>query len=208
MALSTYSDLKTSVADWLRRSDLTSAVPDFITLAEAQMNRQLRVRPMMARVTATISDEYSATPSDLIEVRSITLAGEPLQYRTPMAMDLLASQDTAATQPTDYSVVGSELRYYPAPDTSYSAALLYWQRIPALSASNTTNWVLTNHPDAYLYGALVQSAPYLRADDRLAVWGGLFTQALADIKTHYRDGPAKLRSDIPVMGRSFDINNG
>lgn len=178
MSLATYTDLQASLASWLHRSDLTSRIPDFIALAEAQMNRRLRVRRMMARATATLSDEYSAVPSDFLGPISITIDGEPLAYLTVEQMDAAVTGE-ATGAPAYYTVTGGEFRYYPAPGTSYTATLTYWQAIPAL-ASNSTNWLLTNHPDAYLYGSLTQAAPYIQDDERTALWAQLFQTALND----------------------------
>ncbi len=97
MALSTYSELKTSVADWLNRSDLTSAVPDFISLAEAQVERRLRTRQMIVRATATIDSEYSAVPADFLEARSLKLQTNPI---TPVGFETIDSLDNLSTRYT------------------------------------------------------------------------------------------------------------
>lgn len=182
MALATYADLKASMASWLHRADLSTQIPDFIALAEGMMSRKLRVRKMIARSTATLTDEYSAVPADFMGVRTFSISDGPdqLRYLTPAQMDQAVTGGQVGGSPVYYSIVGTEFRFYPATDAS--AELTYWQRIPALSDGNTTNWLLTDHPDAYLYGALLQAAPYLRDDDRAATWGSLFTTALNDIK--------------------------
>jgi hypothetical protein len=59
--------------------------------------------------------------------------------------------------------------------------LIYYQDIPKLSASQTTNWLLGDAPDAYLYGSLMQAAPYLGEDERVAIWSSLYAKAVADI---------------------------
>lgn len=179
MAITTYSELLTAVAAWLNRSDLTSRIPEFIALAEAQMNRELRVRQMLVRATATITDEYSTVPTDFLGVRWITLDDKPMAF---VDQADLAGLDLTEGRPVMYSVVGGDIRYYPPPAESYTAEMAYWARIPALTATNTTNWLLTAHPDAYLYGTLLHSAPYLRDGEAATVWSQGFMAALEKIR--------------------------
>ena len=187
MALDTFSALKTTIASFLNRSDLTSIIPDFITLCEAEMNRRLRTRRMVGRADATVSaTEFMSLPDDFGGAKVVKLTTVTpefiLEYLEPgMAAELQGTTYTAAGQPKFYSLVGDSMEFLPVPDTSYGIEMTYYKRIPALSDSNTSNWVLDDHPDAYLYGSLLQSAPYLMDDARITSWGTLFTQALADI---------------------------
>lgn len=212
MPLANYADLKAEVAAWLRRSDLTAEIPTFIALAEAQMNRRLRVRPMAARAAESWSQEYQALPSDFLAEREMTLsdggAAHRLAYLTPEQMDA-CTRTASSGRPRFYGLYGGMVRLHPAPDRPYDGELVYLAAIPALSDANPTNWLLTQHPDAYLYGALAQSAPYLRADERLATWGALFTGILADIEASDRTGSqARLRAEAPRGRHTFDIRGG
>lgn len=189
MSLASYSDLKASIGDWLNRADLTAAIPDFISLAEAQMNRRFvaegPVRQMVARADATISTEFGTVPDDFMGTRAFYMNATPtlqLIYCEPEQILQRKAQTTQLTGcPRYFSVVGGEFQFFPAPSQAYSAELTFYQRIPALSVSNTTNWLLTLHPDAYLYGALAQSAPYLKDDARLAGWVQIYQAILSDI---------------------------
>lgn len=185
MALNTFSALKTAVASLLGRTDLTTQIPDFITLAEAQMNRRLRTRRQVSRSVATIASEFVAVPADFGGPRTMVISGSPnvtLDFVNIEQADALeASLYVDNGKPKIYTLVGEEFQFLPRPDDSYTAILTYWKRIPVLSDSNTSNWLLADHPDAYLYGAALQSAPYLKNDERLAVWGDLFQTILADI---------------------------
>lgn len=187
MALTDYAGLQASVANFLMRGDLTAAIPDFIALAEAQMNRRLRVRRMITRLPAfSIDAEYVNLPADF--------AG-PITFKLTSNRDVLdcIAPDAIAERkfemggvqspPGAYCVNGDQFEFDAAPVDPYGAQLVYYARIPALSDVNTTNWLLANHPDAYLYGALMQSAPYLQEDERLSTWAQLFTAVLADIET-------------------------
>lgn len=178
----TAGGLYASVADFLNRQDLTATIPDFVTLAEAQMNRRLRVRRMIGTSTATIADEYESVPTDFAGELAFTLSdGRQLDYMTPDGLAQKKWQTNSPSgEPFYYSVIGDQFQFLPAPNAGFDALITYYRRIPAL-ALNATNWLLTDNPDAYLYGALTQAAPYLVDDSRVQVWGSLFTTALADI---------------------------
>lgn len=179
MSLGTYDQLKTAMGTVAIRSDMATYAPDCIALAEARFNRELRVRRMIARATATISDEYSAVPSDFAGLRTFTVGTYALEYVTPDKADELALDPGYTGSVRVYTIVGTEFRYLPAPTESVEAKLTYWQRIPDL-ATNSTNWLLTTSPDAYLYGALVQFAMIVN-DERLGLWSGAYEQAIASL---------------------------
>ena len=186
MAISTFSELKSSIADYLDRSDLTAIIPDFIRLAETQMNRVVRDRRMLQRSTAEVDSQFSQLPSDFLEMLNLQVNGSSikgLEFRSPSALDAERPFLSQYGEPVFFSIVGETLEVLPNPNGAvYDLELLYYQSIPALSDSQTTNWVLTNHPDLYLFGALKQSAPYLKNDERLPIWNSLFAQALEELR--------------------------
>lgn len=185
MAIGTKAELVATLLRWTRRPDLAAEAPDWIALAEAQMQRRLRVSAMIGRATATISDGYSAVPSDFAGLISIDLNTDP-----PTKLDFSGAQEMvrrgtvyfAAGKPTGFSIVGNQFQFSPTPDGDYTARLTYWKRIPALTDASPTNWLLASHPDAYLYGALLHSGVYRRGEERLETFMQLFTAALADIE--------------------------
>ena len=187
MAISTYTELKSAVADWLNRDDLTAVVPTFIALAETSMERALRTRKMLVRANATIDTQYSAVPSDFLEIRSMKITSsspiQPMYAQTIEAMDDLDAKNPGTGKPVYFCVVGNQIRVHPAPSGNYTAELAYYSTINKLSASVASNWILASHPDAYLYGALLQAAPYLKDDERAGVWSGLYVAAIEAIKT-------------------------
>lgn len=185
MSITTYAELKAAIADFLNRDDLDAAIDTFIDLAEADMNRAIRHWRMEGRSTAEIDTQYSALPADFMEaIRFYITSGftHPLE---PISQAELLSRKredlNTSGEPRFYAITGGEIEVYPAPDGTYEAELYYYKRIDALSDSTTTNWLLTYYPDAYLYGALVHSAPYLKDDARIQVWVGLFQNAIASI---------------------------
>jgi len=187
MALSTYAELKTSIGDWLNRSDLTSVIPDFISLAEAQIERTLRARQMIVRANASFDAQYGAVPSDFLETKSLKLTSTnpqtPLEFLSIDALDQKAAEYTASGKPKFFGVVGGQLRIVPTPDATYTTELTYYAKLAKLSSSNTTNWLLTSSPDIYLYGSLLQAAPYLQDDARIQTWATLYERALNDLQT-------------------------
>lgn len=181
MSITTYAELKSSIADWLLRDDLTSVIPTFISLAEAKFNRRIRDYRMVKRATAEVDTAYFAIPSDWQENIRFQLNTSPittLEYVTP---DQAAEEKrlyNSSGRPAFFTMIGDEFQIVPAPDGTYDAELTYYSKITPLSASNTSNWLLTKAPDIYLYGALLEAAPYLDDDARVQVWGGLLEQSM------------------------------
>ena len=183
MALTNYTGLKTSIADFLNRDDLTSVIPDFVALAEAQINRDVRHWRMEARSSGQQdpADEYMQIPADWVETIRLHLTGTGtsvvnLVSRDAMA-DKRAAQENAAGTPRMYTHANGQFQLFPTPDATTNFELLYYQKIPSL-ITNTDNWLLLEAPDVYLYGALLHSAPYLAEDARLAVWAQLYSAAI------------------------------
>ena len=185
MSISTYAELKAAVADFLNRDDLDSAVASFIALAEADMGRSIRHWRMETRSTAEIDTQYSALPADFLQAIRFYITSNnthPLELisQNELLDRKMANLNTSG-MPKFYAITAGEIEVYPVPDGTYDAELYYYKSIPALSDSNTTNWLLTYYPDAYLYGALIHSAPYLKDDARIQVWVGLYQNAIASI---------------------------
>lgn len=182
MAITTYSELQTAIADFLNRDDLTSAIPTFIDLAEADLNRRVRHWRMEKRATAEIDTQYSAIPADFLEPIKFYLIADfsnPLELVSQMEMSQLRQQTSnALNRPRYYAMTAGEFEVFPTPDATYDAELYYYARIPALSATNTTNWLLEYFPDALLYGALMHTAPYLQEDARIQTWASLYGEAI------------------------------
>jgi hypothetical protein len=182
MALTSYTELKTSIANYLNRSDLTSVIPDFITLAESKLNRILRLRVMQKRVSTatTASDAFIDLPSDFLEMVQFFVDGNPntiLDYVNPTEIELNNLRDSSGT-PQQYTIMGNEIKLNPIPDSTYTLKLSYFGKIPTLSDSNTTNYILSNYPQVYLYGALVEAQPYIINDERLPTWLTLYNEAV------------------------------
>ena len=166
MAISTYTELKASIANFLNRDDLTATIPDFISLAESSINNEIRHWRMETRAETTVDSQFTGIPSDWLSTIRFHLVADGTSSLNFMSLATIqsarAARNDSTGTPTNYSLNTSQFELMPTPDGSYSAILMYYAKIPALSDSAETNWLLTHHPDVYLYGALLHSAPYLR----------------------------------------------
>jgi len=207
VAISSYTELQTAIANWLARDDLTARIPEFITLSEAKLNRELFVRQMEERSTATVdigSDEpeFISLPDDFQTMRRMRLSsvtGKPhLLFKSGVQLDeYRTSNADIAGRPLYFTIVGDEIELAPTPDQDYTLEMVYRKNIPAL-ADNTTNWLLTLAPDVYLYGALLEAAPYTKEDERIQTWLTGFASAIdglnrLSLASTFNAGPMQMR---------------
>ena len=209
MALTTYTELKTSLANWLNRSDLTTEIgDDFIKLTEADLNSKLRVRAMIAQVNITVDAETAALPTDFLQIRNFyILNGQtktPLVYTTPASMDTTSGTSTTG-KPTTFTILGDTLRFSPKPDATYTAVMNYFKKFPALSSTNATNYILASHPAIYLYGSLFHAANFLGGinPQQVQTWQQMFGTAmerleLNDREDEYNGSPLQVRTVTSV----------
>jgi len=185
MAFSTYSELKTSIANFLARDDLTSQIPDFIRLAEARMSRELDARSMEKRATATTvaGDGYISLPTDLREIRNVQLNTDPVKTLEYYTVQMINTDYAGQGQgkPKAYSIVGTEILLKPTPDAAYTLEIVYGENVQALSDEDTNNTILLRHPDAYLYGSLMNAYTYLMDEARASQYDQLFTRIMGEI---------------------------
>ena len=187
MAIGTFAELKVAAANWLDRSDLTDRIPEFISLAEARFNRILRIRDMetvsTAISTAEGTREYDL-PTGFVQMKEFHLTTDPLtplSYITPEMMTRMQAGSTKA-KPEVFTIIADKVRLGPNPDAVYTTSMLYYKTFTALSASNTTSDMLTNNPDVYLYGTLLEAEPFKMNDEIVALWATAFKQAIDDIQ--------------------------
>lgn len=185
MAITTFSELKTAVQDWLDDTSLSAKAEDFIALAEARFNRIIRAPDMEVRTTLSIGASPADSidlPGDFLELREVHLEAspdKPLAYRSPQFVENI--RDQLSGDPVYYSVAQQKLTFAPQAAASTDFSVLYYQQIPALSSSQTQNWLLTSHPDIYLYGSLVQAEAFLVNDERLSVWKSALDESLQEL---------------------------
>ena len=205
MAISTYAELQTAVANWLDRDDLTDRIPEFIALAEAKMNRRLRIS-LMENISTAISTvggqrDYSL-PTGFNGMREFHLTTNPLtplSYLTPEMMNRMWAGSTSG-KPRAFTLFSDggtrKIKLGPAPDVVYTTSMLYLKKIDNLSVANPTETMLTENPDIYLYGALLEAEPFLMNDGRIKTWGSLLLEAakaLQERDTFDRHSGSELR---------------
>ena len=186
MAISTYSELNTAVANWLDRDDLTDRIPEFIALCEARFNRLLRIRAMENKQTAsTVAAQRNlALPTGFIQMRNLQINTSPIvpmQYVTPEIYDRLYGSTESGT-PQMYTIIADEIQLGPIPGSVQTIEMLFYKKFDALTSVAATNWMITNAPDIYLYGCLLEAEPFIMNDPRVQLWATAFKQAIADLQ--------------------------
>lgn len=198
MALTTYAELQTAISTWTGDTFTSGQVQEFIALVEARFNRKLRTQEMEVRATANISGEYLVLPDDFLEQRSIELGNNRLEFVTPSQITEFAA---VSGVPRYYTVVDGQFRFHPVPASAYSVEVIYYKKIPALSDSNTSNWVLESHPDLYLAACLTMAEVYGWNDSRAAGFKAAQQEILQEIKDQELNrrvgsAPLKMRTGI------------
>jgi hypothetical protein len=192
MAFTTYTELKASVADYLARTDLTTQIPDFITLAEKRLKRDLRIRQMLKVVTATTTaaDSTVGLPNDFLSMRDLHVSTNPVssvEYLSPSNFYRNA-RTTESGVPTKYTVLAAEFQFAPIPDSAYTLSMLYYAAPPELSSSVSSNVFLVTCPDLLLYGALGEAEPYLLNDSRIQTWAALYDRGITALSSSDESG--------------------
>ena len=182
----TYAELKTAIANYLNRSDLTSDLDTFIDNVEAELNRRLRTKDMIKRATATADSQYLAVPTDWMEAINVEITSNdfsPLFQQSIESLDVYRkSNNNSVGQPVYYAMVDDSIELAPTPDGQYTLQLTYYAKISALSSSNTSNFVSVSHPDVYLYGALKHASIFLMEDERIPMFTQQFEKALEEMR--------------------------
>lgn len=179
MSLATYSDLQTAAASWLDRSDLTSNIPDFITIAETEIFRKLRSRDMETAFTSTVSAGVAALPSSYVALKYAYVNATPVTKLDRKAASWIYEKyptRSADSRPKFIAREGSNFIFGPYPDSNYTISGVYYKNIGPLSSS--AHAVFTNNPDLYLYGTLLAAEPFLKNDKRIPVWRDMYERLL------------------------------
>ena len=180
MALSTYDELKTSIANWADRDDLGTFIPDFVALTEARFNRELRLRSMEQKEYAnTVGGQSNyALPVNYLQMREFRLNNSPTVSLTYVSPEIFEAWSLGQGVPKYYTIIANEIRIGPTPSGVYEMEMLFWRKFPPLTPTNQTNWVLQNAPDVYLYGSLLELEPFIQNDERIGVWAAGYSRAI------------------------------
>jgi hypothetical protein len=211
-----YASLQSAVTEYLARDQdttLIARIPTFIQLAEAKFNRQLLVRQMEQRSTALVDldssePEFISLPADFQSMRRVRLSsvtGKPcLAFKSGTQLDeyRFGTSDVPG-RPRYFTVFGDEIELAPTPDAAYTLEMVYRKNIPPLATSDP-NWLLGLAPDLYLYGVLLESAPYIKEDGRIQTWGLGLSTALNDLNnlgltSTFNAGPMTVRVSGQVI---------
>lgn len=208
MAITDYASLQAAVADWVERSDLTARLPTFVANAEAKVNRVLRERRSQAQDTASVDTALTALPTDFLEAITVEArlsSSEDWVRLEPAPVAVLVVVEggpTSTGRPRYWSLLGPQLMLYPTPDQAYSVKITYFTKLPALSDSNTTNWLLTDAPDVYFDGALAGFYEFDRDFEAANRYLQKFETGLAELMAMRRTPVGRLRTDVGLLQRS------
>jgi len=200
MALSNYTELQSSISSWLQRDDLTAQIPDFINICESYLNDDLRLRSMITEATVTPSqvDSYVDLPDGFIE--AISFVDENNNTIQQIHHDMLQGLDSTNN---NYYSVTSRINFPAAASSALSYTMTYYKGMDL--AANTTNDVLTNYPNLYLYGSLLQAEMFLKNDKRISTWHDLYDKAMRKANSRSADSLIKLRTDHPSTRGNYNI---
>jgi hypothetical protein len=205
LSFTNYTTLQAAIVSALHRSDLNTAVPDFIALAEDKLNKRLRLRAMENRQQASVSSEYLALPTGFLAMRNFQLNTSPrqrLEYATPEYLDARYPDSATTGRPLFYTLVGGEIQLAPVPDSTYTAEIDFYEKFDI--ATDTTNWLLTNAPRTYYYGAMAEAYRFIKDDKRANQYDALQEMVVqeierADQRDRFPDFGLQMRSDVGAV---------
>jgi hypothetical protein len=212
LSLSTFGDLKATVASFLNRSNLTTQIPYFVQLAETKIAYgdragpipvdPLRIRAMETSADITINAQTVALPTGYLAPRRLYLNTNPIQeleYIVPTLFWRTYISSISDT-PTRYTIEGENFVFGPIPDSTYTGKSLYYKKLTALSSDSDTNWLLQNAFGAYLQGTLAEAYSYIRnaekASEARAMFAGIINGLnLSDKDDRFSGSPWQAFSD-------------
>ena len=198
--ITNYTTLQSTIADYLNRADLNSQIQTFIQMAEADMNTRLRTREMIVRAEATSSAEYVQLPADWLEAINLHIVDgkQPLRFVTLDEADRIIKEQIY-TQVAAFSLMNGAIELVPPPGDDVDIEMIYYAKIPTLSAQQTTNWLLTKAPDVYLYGSLLHAQPFLMDDQRMPVFATLYNSRIEALN---EESMKSTHSGSPLIARA------
>lgn len=193
MAVTDYSSLRTAIADWTHRADLTAYLDTFISLAEERLAQDLRVRELEASASGTLSGITLALPADYARLRRLTIQTTTKFQPVNIGADGLRTKyDSANGVPAFFAIIGSNIEFNRTPDSGYAYVLDYYKRPTAITSSNTTSTLLTAHPNLYLFACLLEAATYTKNDADMNRYGAKYQSMLALANRSEQGGPMRV----------------
>jgi hypothetical protein len=202
MSISNYGELKTSVASWLNRTDLTAVVSDLVTLAESAIRRDVRCRAMEQLEADILDGEILARPSRHLETKRLIVGGVPLSFVTP---EMYTSLQDANSSQAVFTNIGDNI-YILGGSAGDAYTLNFYQSFPAFVADADTNWLLLNAPDIYLWASVCEGADFLKDDAAVMKYAGRYQVAVAkmrerEIEAAFSGSPLQVRSIVSERPR-------
>lgn len=215
MAISTYAQLQTAIANWLDQGNLTAVIPDFISLCEAKINRTTRLlqAETIVDLSTSTSSRFVAFPSGMQELLDLSIvipnANDSQDQLTYVSPDRMTWEVTNIPQRPEIYTIRDQIELNSYSDQVYTLKAHIRRKWDI--ASSSTNWLLTNYPDIYLYGSLAEAAPYIKDDARIGIWQSLYAQAVG--QANESDSRSRVNGplvvDVPVLvAGKFDIYQG
>jgi len=192
MAITTYDTLKSGIADFLNRDDLTAVIPTFIDMAQGQINRDVRHWKMETTAQQGTVDDYAYLPDGWLEIKNAQYYPDinditkfsPLEYLSQNAFDeRKINSENKIGDPKYYTLAALNglgiMMLFPQPkDLVDDMVNLSYLTSLDLDSGNNNNWLIEDHPDVYLYGSLIHAAIYLKDDERLALFSQMYGAAV------------------------------
>jgi hypothetical protein len=211
MSITTYAELQAAAANWLVRADLTARIPEFITLAEARLNRVLRARlaEVEQGLTGVVGARTLPLPAGFAEPLGLWIVRSWGREALPFREASLIGASSLRGEPCAWTVDGATLAFDRPCDQAYGFTLRMLAKFQ-LSATAPTNALLSDYPDAYLFAALCEAAPFLRDADLASAYEARLERALSEINAKdARSRAARtLATELPRTAPSFDILKG
>jgi hypothetical protein len=202
MAISTFSELKTAIADWMARSDVSGSAADFITLGEARLNRLLEVVGTTATLAGVVdSAQIDISSLSIVEPQDLYVTVNGTEYFVaPRALGTFTIEDTSG-QPGLWAIEGTSIKFDRACDQAYSFRFVYQGRF-ALSDAAPTNEFLTNNPDLYMAASIVWGNVYVKDMPQAAMWKQMLDEFTAEVRSNIAQ---KKRSQLTTDPALYDI---
>lgn len=186
MALANYTDLQASVANWSHRNDLTALIPDFVTMAESRISRDLRLRKQITSTTLTTTAGASALaiPADWLEFENLSLnAGGISRQMVYVPIEHMEAKydNSFIGMPAVYTIEGDNVLFAPTPDSAYSVDVVYYARFPSLITAGV-NWLMTNHPNIYLFAVLIEVFFYTQNPEQIQMFTARYNEGLKQLQ--------------------------
>lgn len=204
--LSNYGELKEAVKGYLlNRKDMDLRIPQLIALSERRIYRELRCPANEAEVYTELGTKNNMSlPRDYLECKQLRIIYENRWYELDRVSgsEFIKLNDGELGMPEFFTRYVKQLYWWPTQDSDMDTHMIYWQDLSGQLVNDyDTNEILRIAPDLYVYGALVESEPYLGHDDRIPVWNDMFNQALAQINAHAHD--AEMSGSQLSMGTAY-----